>query len=137
MFDWKFFLKCPLPHAKVLARLGISSIHGIGVFAGQDIASGTVVFVNDSLEIRWVNTREVDASLPTPFHQSLYDDFAVRRGELLGTPESFDVLTVGWYVNEPNAGSEPNLRVSDDLNFIAARDIKRGEELTIVYADFS
>ena len=89
------FLKSPLPHARVLARLGVSPIHGIGVFAGQDIASGTVVFVDDSREIRWVNTHDVDASLPTPFHQSLYDDFAVRRGRLLGTPESFDVLTVG------------------------------------------
>ena len=130
-------MKDPLPHAGVLARLGVSTIHGIGVFAGQDIAAETLVFVNERQPIRWVDKAKVAASSPTPFEQGLYDDFAIRRVEQLGTPESFDVIPVGWYVNEPAAGSEPNLRLGPDITFVAARAIKSGEELTITYADFS
>ena len=130
-------MKVPLPHVGVLARLGVSPIHGIGVFAGKNITEGTLVFGNDRRPIHWVDKAAVDAGLPSSFEQALYDDFAIRRDGQLGTPESFDVLSVGWYVNEPAAGTKSNLRVGPDITFIAARDIQCGEELTITYADFS
>ena len=130
-------MKVPLPHVGVLARLGVSSIHGIGVFAGKNIAEGTLVFENDQRPLRWVDKAAVDESVPSPFEQALYDDFAIRRDGQLGTPESFDVLSVGWYVNEPAAGTLPNLRAGPETTFFAARDIQCGEEQTITYADFS
>jgi hypothetical protein len=33
----------PLPHNGVFVRLGVSDIHGIGVFAGQPVAAGANV----------------------------------------------------------------------------------------------
>ena len=38
----------------MLARLGVSNIHGIGVFAASDIPAGTNVFPADQAEIVWV-----------------------------------------------------------------------------------
>lgn len=124
----------PLPHDGVLVRLGVSEIEGIGVFAGEPIPAGTQIFANDCRPIRWTSVAEIEALELTAFQQGLYRDFAVNRDGMLGTPASFDLLSVGWYVNEPAAGSEPNLRSATDLTFTAARDIARGEELTIRYS---
>lgn len=126
----------PLPHVGVFVRLGVSAIHGVGVFAGEPIATGDQIFANDRRPIRWTSAAEVEALDLTPFQRAFYRDFAVKRDGMLGTPESFDLLSVGWYVNEPAAGSEPNLRPASDLTFVAARDIDEGEELTIRYSDF-
>ena len=126
-----------LPHDRVAVRLAPSAIAGIGVFAGMDIRQGTNVFPNDDREIRWIAKDELDRAQPSDFHRALYHDFAIRDGGRLGCPPSFDRLTVGWYVNEPAAGDEPNLRASADYCLIAARDIRAGEELTVRYDSFS
>jgi hypothetical protein len=126
----------PLPHDGVLVRLGISSIHGIGVFAQQPIRAGTNVFSNDQREITWVpSSLLTDQSLPA-FQRRFYEDFAIRRGNELGCPANFNLLTVGWYVNEPPDGVEPNLFPGVSLDLIACRDIEAGEELTISYSSF-
>ena len=127
----------PLPHDGVVVRLGVSAINGIGVFAGEPIRAGTIIFANDRRPIRWTPAGQIDTLDLTSFQRAFYRDFAVRRDGMLGTPESFDLLSVGWYVNEPEAGSEANLRPADDLTFVAARDIAAGEELTIRYDDFA
>ena len=126
-----------LPHEGVLVRLGCSPIHGIGVFAGRDIAAGTDVFANDRRAIRWVEQGELERAAPTPFEQAFYDDFAIRDGDRLGCPEHFDLLSVGWYVNQPAPGEPANLSATPAFDLVAARDIAAGEELTIVYASFS
>lgn len=127
---------CALPHERVHVRLGCSAIHGVGVFAGEDIAAGTNVFATDTLPMRWIDEAEL-ARLPmSDFHRRFYRDFAVRRGDRLGCPADFNLLTVGWYVNQPAEGQLPNLVPSPDFDLIAARDIRRGEELTLDYASF-
>ena len=124
-----------LPHDQVWTRLGVSRIHGIGVLAIRPIPAGTNVFAGDQREIVWI-----DATIPdslAPAHARLYHDFCIRRGGMLGCPASFDLLGVGWHVNEPAAGEPANLRVLDDYQMIAARDIAEGEELTVRYDTFS
>lgn len=121
----------------MLARLGRSPIHGIGVFAQQTIAAGTNVFANDDREIVWVSA-EPPASLSLePWQQAFYRDFAIRRGGKLGCPANFNLLTVAWYCNEPVPGDESNLAPSPDFSLIAARDIEAGEELTVRYANYA
>jgi SET domain len=125
-----------LPHVGVFVRLGVSPIHGIGVFAQQPIKTGTNVFPNDTREISWVpRSLLTDQSLAV-FQRRFYEDFAIRRGDELGCPANFNLLTVGWYVNEPPDGVEPNLVPTESFDLIAARDIAAGEELTIRYASF-
>ena len=126
-----------LPHEGVWARIGRSSIHGVGAIAICAIPRGTNVFANDQREIVWVPAATI-ATLPegSP-ERSFYEDFGIRAGGLIGCPSSFDLLSVGWYCNEPAPGSEANLRATASYEMIAARDIAAGEELTIRYAGFS
>jgi hypothetical protein len=126
----------PLPHDGVFVRLGISKIHGIGVFAEQPIRAGTDVFANDDREISWVSSSVLQDPSAGRFQRLLYEDFAIRRGNELGCPANFNLLTVGWYVNEPAPGHQPNLTATANFSLIALRDIAAGEELTIRYADF-
>lgn len=126
----------PLPHDQVLVRLAPSPIHGIGVFAQQPIAAGTNVFAIDRSEIVWVPARQI-AELPLEdFQRGFYEDFAIRKDGLLGCPANFNLLTPGWYVNEPAPGDQPNLVPSSVFDLLAARDIAAGEELTVDYQSF-
>ncbi len=127
----------PLPHVGALTRLGPSAIHGVGVFAIVPIFEGTQLFAHDDAEISWIEATLVDTADLGPLERALYVDFAIRRDGKLGCPISFDLLTPGWYVNQPLNGEAANLRSTRDFRMIAARDIFAGEELTICYADFN
>ena len=130
-------MSIPLPHDEVHVRLGCSQIHGIGVFAARPIGAGANVFVNDRREISWVTAAVLDDPSLDEFQRALYRDFAIRRGNELGCPANFNLLTVGWYVNEPRAGEEPNLTSTAEFDLVAVRDIDAGEELTISYSSFA
>jgi SET domain-containing protein len=45
------------------------------------------------------------------------------------------MLTVGWYLNQSK--ENPNVLCTDDYDFIALRDIKKGEELAVDYSTYS
>jgi SET domain-containing protein len=126
-----------LPHEEVYVRLGLSKIDGIGVIAIRDIAQGTNLFANDTVELVWVEKSELERAGLTSAERSFYHDFGIARGDKIGCPVNFHNLTPGWYLNQPATGSEPNVRVDADLNFFASRDIGIGEELTVRYLDFS
>jgi hypothetical protein len=123
------------PHAKVFTRLAPSAIAGIGVFAIRDIPHRTNLFPNDKLGIRWID-RAAIVELDE-VSAKLYAEFAIRRGGQYGCPANFNSMTVGWYLNEPNAGTLENVTVDAEYSFFAARDISVGEELTVRYRDFS
>ena len=126
----------PLPHHRVYVRLGRSEIHGIGVFACEAIEAGTNIFAMDQRPISWVPATLLEDPSLKDFQRSFYQDFAIRRGQQLGCPANFNLLTVGWYVNEPRAGEEPNLTTNARFDLIALRNIAPGEELTIRYSSF-
>ncbi len=125
------------PHEGVLVRLGVSPIHGIGVFALCDILAGTNVFANDQRPLTWVEEGQLEALGLEPHEQALYQDFAIRRGGRLGCPANFNFLSPGWYLNEAPAGQAPNISPDPNDNLIATRPIVAGEELTLRYADYS
>jgi len=126
-----------LPHCAVWARLGVSALHGVGVFAVRAIPRGTSVFSNDGVAIVWVDADEIDAAPMGSALRKLYTDFSVRRDGLLGCPPNFNMLTTGWYVNEPEAGKPANLTVDFNFAMKAIRDIEEGEELTADYSTYS
>jgi hypothetical protein len=121
----------------VQVRLGLSSIHGIGVFAIEAIAEGAHLFESDRSGLVWIDKAALEEAGLSDEARRLYHDFGISRGDKIGCPRDFNNLTPGWYLNEPAAGDEPNVRIDPELNFFAARDIAKGEELTVRYTDFS
>jgi hypothetical protein len=126
-----------LPHHGVYARLGVSDIHGIGVFAIRPIGAGTNLFANDSVALNWIEADALAGADMSDAERRLYHDFGINRGGRIGCPLNFNNLTPGWYLNEPPAGEPPNVSVDAELNFVACRDIAAGEELTVRYTQFS
>ena len=124
-----------LPHQGVYTRLGASDIHGVGVFAIKDIKKNTPIFGNDDEDLVWIEKEKL-VGLPVEI-QRLYDDFAVIKNGKYGCPQNFNRLTVSWYLNQPNASDEPNVRCSEEYEFFARRDIKKEEELTVLYRTYS
>jgi SET domain-containing protein len=126
-----------LPHEHVYARLGLSPIHGIGVFAIRPVPKGTNIFENDAVEMVWVEKAELEAADLRPEERRFYSDFGIHQDGKIGCPVNFHNLTPGWYLNEPGPGQEANVFSDEDFSFTALRDIEAGEELTIRYLDFS
>ena len=127
----------PLPHEAVYVRLGLSAIHGIGVFAIKPIPRGTNIFASDRVELVWIDRAALEVSALTPAERQLYHDFGVADGDRIGCPVDFNHLTPGWYLNEAPAGSAHNVAVDAQLNFTARCDIAEGDELTVRYTEFS
>lgn len=126
-----------LPHHQVYVRLGLSRIHGIGVFAIREIDEGTNIFANDRVELVWVDKAALDDTGLSEAEHAFYRDFGISRGDRIGCPVNFHNLTPGWYLNEPAPGEDPNVTVDAELNFFARRLIRVGEELTVRYQEFS
>ncbi len=123
-----------LPHHNVYARLGASTIHGVGVFAILPIPKGTVVFAGDDQPIIWVKKSLIQNL--DPAHQKLYNDFGLHRGDAIACPENFNSVTPGWCVNH-NPDSPNLVYDSENMEFVSARDIAVGEELTANYHSYS
>ncbi len=124
-----------LPDAESFTRLRPSTIHGIGVFAIRDIPKGTNIFSDDRSEMIWLKSSEVEGK--SDEIRRLYDDFCVIKNGKYGCPKGFNNLTVSWYINEPATGQTSNVVCSGKYDFIAARDIQFGEELTVNYSTYS
>ena len=67
-----------LPHEGVYVRLGLSALHGIGVFAIRPIPAGTDIFANDRVPLVWVSKAALAA--------------AKARGTKLGKPKEIYVV---------------------------------------------
>jgi len=105
---------------------------GVGVFAIRKIPKGTNVFAGDDNEMV-----ELDIGLLEkldPAERCLYEDFCVFEGRKMWCPRNFNNLTVGWYLNH---SEDPNVRHDKGYNFLAIRDIEKGEELTANYSTYS
>ncbi len=126
-----------LPHDHVYTRLAPSTIDGVGVFAIRPIPAGADIFPDDRSGVHWFDQAEIEAATNDPEIRRYYADFCVRKDGRYGCPVNFNSMTLGWYVNEPLPGEEPNVTVDDEYVFRARRDIRAGEELTVRYADFS
>ena len=121
----------------MFVRLGVSAVHGIGVFAIRPIARGTRIFANDRMPVTWVEKDALERAGPSAAEARLYHDFGINQGRRIGCPVNFNYLTPSWYLNAPPPGAEANVTSDAELNFLARRDIAEGEELWIDYAEFS
>jgi SET domain-containing protein len=104
-----------------------SSIEGTGVFAARDIAKGELVTKHtEGLDMIFTQS-QFDAFAP-PFQQFLRRQTYRSDGEY--------VLNVD-HERFTNHADNPNTIWSDEKDgMVAARDIKRGEEITCDYREF-
>jgi SET domain-containing protein len=116
----------------VYARIAVSKISGVGVFAIIDIPKGTYVFEPDDDKLIKVASTEIEG-LSEPLRK-LYEDFCPLNDGRFECPSSFNRLTPSWYLN---FSENPNLAADLSLKFYALRDIKAGEELTADYSTYS
>jgi len=116
----------------IVIELCASDIHGVGVFAVQKIKAGSFVAegVSEGDYRELVPWREVkDVSL---FIGRKIKDFCIGTPEGFIPPNDYDFnkLTVEWYFNHSCSG---NVGFNENGDFIAIRNIKKGEELTYDY----
>lgn len=106
-----------------------SQIHGLGVFASEDIKKGEVFEITPILDV--VKSKEEDLG-----KEFLYDyRFAYNKN---GKTTKL-VLALGYgslynHSKDPNANWKLN-EVLDMFEFYAVRDIKSGEEVLIYYGN--
>lgn len=106
--------------------LAASPVHGVGVFAGQDIRAGTVI---------WEFTPGIDWRMP----ESAFDTFPEPYRSMLRPycyEESEGVLVLcGDNARFMNHSFSPNCD-DEGAQTTARRDIRAGEELTCDYRSF-
>jgi uncharacterized protein len=111
--------------------LAPSRIHGIGLFATEDIPQGTVVWRRDpSLDIE-LTEQQIEALAPPSREQIVkytYLDIVRRTFVLCGDDARFFN-----HEDAPNCVDYPD---PDGGTTVAARDIRAGEELTSDYEKF-
>ena len=108
----------------VYARCAPSNIHGIGLFARQPIAAGTMVWMfNPAIDVRL--TQDQIEQLPSPARkQAIHYTFRDEHTGMFVLPGDDDRFT--------NHSDTPNTRVKDG-NMIAIVDIQEGDEITCDY----
>ena len=118
---------------KVYCRLGVTK-HGVGVIAIRPIPKGTDPFVNadpcgDVLKIPQTELDQFDA--PEEAKTMVRDFCALQDGVYYVPNYGIDALTKFYFLNHSKT---PNMVTPDKgETFLAAKDIKEGEELTADY----
>ena len=103
-----------------------SPIHGVGLFAGQNINKNQIVHLWDSGDWRFIKKQDVvcDSKL-----EEMCERFSVESKEGFHAPKRFSSMSIGWLVNHSDS---PNLREHEE-EYYAMRNISEGEELFINY----
>jgi SET domain-containing protein len=110
----------------VLTKLKPSNIHGLGVFAAQDIPAGTLVFEHDAELDGWFDNRDYGTAL-----NDLIQKYCPYDAKLDKYIKACD------HVNWMNHSDTPNLDAPTYYVHVANRDIAQGEELTVNYKQVS
>ena len=108
-----------------------STIHGIGVFALQDIPKGCRDIFSRNVG-EWIKLPVKDVEALPDHSRNLVETYCLFDDDHYFVPDyGFKVMDL---VNYLNHSSEPNIKsVNDGEEFEALRDIKAGEELFVDY----
>jgi len=116
-------------------RLQPSKIEGIGIFAIRTIPKDANPFYGVKKHI-W---QKVESSklrnLDENIKKMISDFFAMDKNNNFFIPEcGLNCIDISFFLN---TSKKPNIKTIDEgINFISLREIKKGEELTVSYADY-
>lgn len=105
-------------------KVSKSSIGGYGLFTAKPIKRGELVGIKGGHIIDWQTLKKYEDIIGDSYLQ-IDDNF------VLAPLENNEVKKVMMFFNH---SCEPNVGVRGEITFVAMRDIKAGEELTIDYA---
>jgi len=116
-------------------RLKPSKIEGIGIFAIRDIPKGVNPFYGSPIH-KWHKIKPQDyKNLNKEIKKMIGDFFAMdKNGEFSIPSHALNGIDISFFLNTSN---EPNIKTTDDgTNFTSIKKIKKGEELTVSYANY-
>jgi len=102
--------------------LAPSAIHGVGVFTDSRIPKGARPDLWHPDDLVFVPKKEARGAS--------YALYCVETKDGYWCPRDFRCMSLGWYMNHSDA---PSL-IADGEEYVAARDIPAGGELTLDYA---
>jgi SET domain-containing protein len=115
----------------VYCRLKPSRYGGVGVFAIRDIPKGTNPFAGcyDGNFIP-VSPKEIE-NQPASIKEMIKDFCPFQDGKYWVIERGLNAIDISFFLNH---SKEPNMiAIKDGEEFVAKRDIKAGEELTVDY----
>jgi SET domain-containing protein len=114
----------------VYCRLGVSKIHGVGVFALRDIPKGTKPLKSmvTNKEKKFSRTELKD--LPGSVRKHLADFCLVESGRVFVPQIGMNAVNLSVYLNHSKT---PNLFFNKDEVLETLHDVQRGDEMTIDY----
>lgn len=116
--------------SQVYCKLGVSPLHGIGVFALRDIPKGTQP-LNSMVSKKEIKFSRVELKkVPSSVRKHLASFCLVEKGRVFAPEIGMNAVNLSIYLNHSKT---PNLRFNDKDVLEAMQDIARGEELTIDY----
>ena len=111
-------------------KLDKSEHHGLGAFADEDIAKGTVIYTPSPLLDVDLTQEEFDSLDEKEKEEVRYWGFFER-----GTQKWHVDFGVTRFINHSHGGTVTQDSTYAESHLIAARDIKKGEELTQSYIE--
>ena len=114
----------------VYCKLGVSDIHGIGVFALREIPAGTAPLKSlvTNKEIKFSRTEM--KNVPSSVRKHLAMFCLIEKGRVFAPEIGMNAVNLAVYLNH---SKQPNLKFDDQDVLRAVRKIAKGEELTIDY----
>jgi len=117
---------------EVYCRLGISQVHGIGVFAIRSIPKGTKPLVS-LIKIKEFDVSKKDIKkLPVSVRKEI-ETFCYHDSKKYSLPSiGLNAMNLAFYMNH---SKKPNVRYEKSGDIVALKKIKTGEELFFDYDD--
>ena len=112
-------------------KLDMSDLHGVGLFADQDIPAGTVIYTASPLLDLNINNDTYEALSDLEKKEVRWWGFWDETNNVWHV--DFDVSKFINHSPDATTTQDPQFK---DAHLIAARDIKKGEELTQNYLEF-
>ena len=115
---------------EVYCRLGVSPIHGIGVFAIRDIPKGTQPLVS-LLKIKEFSfSKKEIKKLPSSVQKEVRMFCYYNKDEHLIPSIGLNAMNMAFYMNH---SKKPNIKYLKNNTLLSLRKIKAGEELLFDY----
>ena len=122
--------------SEVYCRIGVTK-HGVGLVAIRPIPRGTdpLKYADPFGSVIKIKKEELDAYPAPEAAKTLVRDFCALQDGVYCVPSyGMDALTKNYFLNHSN---KPNMVTHDrGETFLAARNIKVGEELTVNYDSY-